>query len=220
MAACRPVWTDGHRVTNAAVGFAVLEAVDPVKRLRELRDTARAGRERSHSAPLVGWDAVVGLALPRLNLEQLREVTVLLEDEHHFQFIAAKVAPRLLALGDRSGAWALGERALTRLRARGRWDSGSPAERLAALHPMLLSDATRALPVLLETAAEHGLPEPDDLQNLQPLILGPDEQETFAHEAQTFLEAALEGCDLGAPPLQLQISSTNARTLRSALSDS
>src|SRR5260221_12595944 len=110
----------------------------------------------------------------------------MLEDEHHFQFIAAKIAPRLIALGARSDAWALGERAHTRLRARGRWDAGSPAERLAALRPMLLADTARARPLLFATAAEHGLPEPDDLQALLPLLLTVAEQDAFAHEAQAF----------------------------------
>ena len=219
IAASRPAWAEGHRVTNTAVAVAVLEAANPVIRLRELRDVARAGREHSHSAPLIGWDDVLELALPRLNLAQLQEVTAMLEDEHHFQFIAAKIAPRLIALGARSDAWALGERAHTRLQARGRLDSASPAERLAALRPMLLADTARARPLLFATAAEHGLPEPDDLQALLPLLLTVAEQDAFAHEAQAFLETALDGCDSGASALELPISPVNAQTLRAALSD-
>lgn len=219
---CRPTWSDGHRVTDESVALVVLESSDLIGALREVRDTARAGRARSHSAPLIGWDSVVSLLLPRLDAAQIGAVTAELADEHHFAYIAAAAALRLATLGALSQAWSLGESALEHIRARRRPDLPSLHDLMAAYTPLLHADAVRARPMLYAACAEHrapdpSLPDPEDLAPILHLLLTPPEREDFARSAQEFLLQALDGCDRNTPPLNLSLSPMDSQSLGSAL---
>jgi hypothetical protein len=135
-----------------------------------VRTLVERGRPQALSFP---WTPVVAALMPRLGRADARALADLMGTSGNAAEILSLLGLHLLQLGDRTGAWALGEKALAASPAYA-WYRPFGQSRLMALRSLVTVDSARARPVLYDTLVrdlgDGSVPFPRVAQHLDEIL--------------------------------------------------
>ncbi len=173
------------------------------------------------------WEPIVTYLVENLNVEDIRTLTSLFQNKRHPAQIFAILSEKLCDLGDREGAWSLGEQALKASKTHGwdRWyDGGS---RLTAFRALVHVDPSKARSLAYKTfirdvSAEFRYPRIAlNLNEILPLLTDELPIQEIWSEIERYVHALFDDASLSTDGLteidQQPISDTASRAIADLL---